>query len=165
MTPRRRAVTALLITLGLVFCITSFAQTVETFVRMKDLPEAVRKTVQQQSEGAKLRGLIKKIESDQTLYQAELKVDGHKRYLLIDESGTVVEIDEEVPFASLPAEVRATIEQKAGKEKVKTVESITKNNVIVAYEAEVSSAGRIREIRVGADGKLISIVITDIVIR
>jgi hypothetical protein len=33
------------------------------------------------------------------------------------------------------------------------VESVTKNNVIVAYEAHVRAAGKISEIKVDPDGK------------
>jgi hypothetical protein len=133
------------------------AQRLEKPVKMKDLPEAVRKTVQEQSAGGKLRGLVMEVEDGQTVYEAELQLSGHKRDVLIDEKGAVVQIEEEIPYASLPADVKAIIEQKAGKARIKSVESITKNNVIVAYEAHASRAGKALEIKVGADGKLISV--------
>lgn len=164
MSSQKRAIFTLIVTLGFV-CITNLAQTVETFVTLKDLPEAARSTVQKQSEGAKLRGLIKRVESDQTFYRAEVQVKGHKRYILVDETGSIAEIAEETPFATLPVEVKATIEQKGGKDKVKGVKSITRNSVVVAYEARISSDEMIREIKVGADGKLISLVNTNIVVR
>ena len=64
-----------------------------------------------------------------------------------------MEIEEEVPLNSLPAAVKAGIEQQAGQGKILKVESITKNNKIVAYEAEVQAGGKKSEIKVGPDGK------------
>jgi hypothetical protein len=105
---------------------------------MKDLPEAVRKTVQEQSKGAVVRGLAKEVEKGQTYYEAELRVKGHTRDVLIDSSGAVVETEEQVTMSSLPPGVRETIRKNAGKGKVTSVESITKNNTLEAYEAHVS---------------------------
>ena len=142
---------------GLLLFGNAFAQTSEKPVKMKDLPEAARKTVQEQSKGATLRGLAKEVKDGQTFYEAELKVNGHKKDVLIDPSGAVVEIEEEVALASLPAEVQATIKKGAGKGKITLVESITKNNTIEAYEAHVTRAGKKSEIKVAPDGRLISV--------
>lgn len=140
----------------LVFCANTSARVSEKPVKMKDLPEAVRKTVQEQSKGATLRGLTKEVEKGQTFYEAELKVNGHNKDLLIDSSGAIVEIEEMVALNSLPAAVKATILKSAGKGRIISVESITKSNTIEAYEAHVSRAGKKSEIKVGADGKLMS---------
>jgi len=140
----------------LVFCADTVARASEKRVKMKDLPEAVRKTVQEQSKDATLRGLSKEVEKGQTFYEAELKVNGHNKDLLIDSSGAIVEIEEVVVLNSLPAAVKATILKSAGKARIISVESITKNNTIEAYEAHVSRSGKKSEIKVGADGKLIS---------
>ena len=136
--------------------ISALGQENEKRVKMRDLPEPVRKTVQEQSKGATLRGLAKEVKDGQTFYEAELKVSGHTKDVLIDAAGAVVEIEEEVAMASLPPAVKATIEKNAGKGKITSVESITKNIALVAYEAHVSKAGKKSEIKVGADGKLIS---------
>ena len=120
--------TALLFCLGLAISANGYAQNSEKPVKMKDLPEAVRKTVQEQSNGATLRGLAKEVEDGKTFYEAELKVNGHNKDMLIDPSGTVVEIEEQVAMSALPAEVKATILKNAGKGKITAVESITKNS-------------------------------------
>lgn len=138
------------------FAATANAQDSEKKVKMKDLPEAVRKTVQEQSKGATLRGLAKEVEDGKTFYEAELKVNGHNKDVLIDAMGAVVEIEEQVTLASLPPAVKATIEKNAGKGKITSVESITKNNKLEAYEAHVTKAGKRSEIKVDPDGKLIS---------
>jgi len=128
----------------------------EKKVKMKDLPEAVRKTVQEQSKGATIRGLAKEVEDGKTFYEAELTVNGHNKDVLIDPAGAVVEIEEQVTVSSLPAEVKATIQKAAGKGKITAVESVTKNNALEAYEAHVSTAGRKSEIKVAPNGTLIA---------
>ena len=128
----------------------------EKKVKMKDLPEAVRKTVQEQSKGATIRGLAKEVEDGMTFYEAELTVNGHNRDVLIDRTGAVVEIEEQVALSSLPAEVKATIQKAAGKGKITSVESITKNNTLEAYEAHVNTGGKKSEIKVAPNGTLIN---------
>ena len=145
-----------LFTLSLLLSANTFAQDSEKKVKMADLPEAVRKTVQEQSKGATLRGLAKEVEDGKTFYEAELKVNGRNKDVLIDPSGAVVEIEEQVALSSLPAEVQATIKKGAGKGKITAVESITKNNALEAYEAHVTRAGKRSEIKVAPDGKLIT---------
>ncbi len=147
--------TAVVFTLGVLLSTTTLAQNSEKKVKMADLPEAVRKTVQEQSKGATLRGLAKEVENGKTFYEAELKVNGHNKDVLMDESGSVVEIEEQVSLSSLPAEVKATILKAAGSGKITAVESITKNNTLDAYEAHLTKAGKKSEIKVGSDGKLI----------
>jgi uncharacterized membrane protein YkoI len=131
------------------------AQASEKKVKMKDLPKAVQKTVQEQSKGATVSGLSKEVEHGKTYYEVELKVNGHGRDMLIDPTGAIVEVEEEVTMASLPPAVKTAIEAKAGKGKIVKVESITKNNALVAYEAQVNTAGMKSEFQVGPEGKSI----------
>jgi len=153
---RKNNAAAFLFSVSSVFSATAFAQNSEKAVKMKDLPEAVRKTVQDQSKGATLRGLAKEIEDGKTFYEAELSINGHTKDVLIDPSGAIVEIEEQVALTAVPSEVKATIMKNAGKGKITVVESITKNSVLEAYEAHVTKAGKMSEIKVAADGKLIS---------
>jgi len=132
---------------------TSLAQETERPARMRDLPQAVQTTVREQSRGAAVRGLSIETEKGQTFYEASLKVKGRVRDVLIDADGNVVEIEEQVTLASLPPAARAEIVKQAGKGRILTVESITKNNAIVAYEAHVKTTGKISEIKVDPDGK------------
>jgi len=149
--------TRILLTLLLTTCLVAFqnAQASERKVKMQDLPKAVQKTVLEQSKGATIRGLSKEVEHGKTYYEIELKVGGHGKDILIDFAGAIVEVEEEVTMDSLPAAVKTTIESKAGKGKIRKVESLTKNNAVIAYEAHVDTAGKKSEIKVGPEGKLI----------
>ena len=125
----------------------------EVPVKMKDLPPAVQKTVLEQTKGAELKGLSKEVEHGKTFYEAETRVNGRGRDLLIDADGAVVEIEEEVTLDSLPAEARAAIEKSASGGKITKVESVTKGN-IVTYEAAMLKGGKKSEIVVAADGSI-----------
>jgi hypothetical protein len=62
-------------------------------------------------------------------------------------------VEEQVALASLSPAAKAEIVKQAGKGRILLIESITKNNAIVAYEAHVRTAGKISEIKVDPDGK------------
>jgi uncharacterized membrane protein YkoI len=128
----------------------------EKRVRMENLPAPVQQTVREQSKGATVRGLSQETEGGKTNYEVELKVNGHNKDVLIDPTGAVVEIEEQVSLTSLPQAVRVSIEQKAGTGKIIEVESITKGGAVAAYEAHVRKAGKKSEIKVGPDGQLIT---------
>jgi len=127
----------------------------ETKVTMKSLPVAVQQTVKEQSKGAVLKGLAKEVENGQTFYEAELSVNGRNRDVLIDPTGKIVEIEDQVTLSSLPPVVKDEIAKQAGKGRIMIVESITKDGVIVAYEAHVKTGQKISEIKVDPSGKLL----------
>ena len=125
----------------------------EKKIQRSDLPPAVEDTVAAESRGAVIRGFSMEHENGQTYYEAEMTVHGHGRDVLIDKSGAVVEVEEQVPLESLSAAVREGQQAKAGKGKIVKVESITKHDRVVAYEAKVLTGTKKSEIQVGPDGK------------
>ena len=125
----------------------------EKKIQRTDLPAPVEKTVAAQSQGATIKGFSEEKENGQTYYEAEMMVSGHSKDVLIDRNGSVVEIEEQVAFDSLPAAVKQGLESKAGQGKIVKVESLTKHDKLVAYEAKVQADGKKREIQVGPDGK------------
>jgi hypothetical protein len=71
----------------------------------------------------------------------------------MDANGVVVEVEEQVALDSLPTVVRDGLQAKAVKGKLIKVESITKHDKLVAYEAKVVTDGKKSEVQVGPDGK------------
>jgi uncharacterized membrane protein YkoI len=122
-------------------------------IERKDLPPAVEKTVEAQTQDATIRGFSLEKENGQTNYEAELTVNGHSKDILVDASGAVLEIEEQVPLESLPMTVKEVLLAKAGSGKILKVESLTKHDKLVAYEAVVQTAGKKKEIQVGPDGE------------
>jgi hypothetical protein len=136
---------------GLLLAGTVSAQ--EKKIKRSDLPPAVEKTVAAQSAGATIRGFSTEKEKGQTFYEAEMMVDGHSKDVLIAADGTIVEVEEQVAFDSLSADVKAGLQAKAAKGKILKVESLTKKGKLVAYEAQVETNGKKSEVQVGPDGK------------
>ena len=127
----------------------------EKKIQMKNLPPAVQATVKEQSKGATIRGMAKEVEKGKTLYELELKVDGHNKDLMIDASGKIVSVEEQVALDTVPAPVKAAILKQAGKGKIVIIESITEGGMLVAYEAAIKTGGKSREVKISPDGKLI----------
>ena len=125
----------------------------EKKIKRSDLPAPVEKTVAAESAGATIRGFSEEKENGATYYEVELMVNGHGRDVSIDKTGAIVEVEEEVTVDTLPAAVKEGLTAKAGKGKIAKVESITKHNKLVAYEAEVATGGKKSEVQVGPDGK------------
>ena len=125
----------------------------EKKLKRSDLPAAVQKTVDQESQGATIRGYSSETENGQLVYEVEMTSHGHGRDVLIAADGSVLEIEAEVALDSLPAPVKAGLLQLAGSGKITKVESLTKRGAIVAYEAQVRTGTKRSEIQVGPDGK------------
>lgn len=125
----------------------------EKKIKRSDLPPAVEKTVAAQSAGATVKGFSKENEKGQTYYEAEMVVNGHSKDILIDTNGAIVEVEEEVAMNALPPDVKVGLQAKAGEGKLVKVESITKKDKLVAYEAQVTKDGKKSEVQVGPDGK------------
>ena len=124
----------------------------EQKITRAQLPPAVEKTVATESRGATITGFSTETERGQKLYEVELVVDGHGRNIQIDARGEIVEVEEEVPLASLSAAVQAGLKQRAGAGLIGRVESLTKRGTLVAYEAVVRNGKKRSEIQVGPDG-------------
>ena len=123
-------------------------------VKMKDLPPAVQRTVQEQSKGATIRGLSTELEHGKTIYEVEMTVNGHGKDVSMDASGAVIEVEEEVALGSIPAAARAAIVKAAAGGKIAKVEKVTGGKE-VAYEAALRKDGKRSEVRVSADGSML----------
>ena len=124
----------------------------EKQIKRSELPAAVEKTVVEQSKGATIRGFSEENEHGQTTYELEMVVDGHGKNVEMDASGTVIEIEEQVDLQAISSEARTGLQARAGKGKIAKVESITKKDKLVAYEAQVVTDGKKPKCK-RADGK------------
>lgn len=136
------------ILLAAVLLFAGFAVTREKKIKRSDLPPAVEKTVAAQSAGATIKGFSKETEKGQTYYEAEMVVNGHTKDILIDATGAIVEVEEQVEIDGLSAAVKAGLQAKAGEGKIVKVESITKKDKLVGYEAQIRNNGKKSEVQV-----------------
>lgn len=126
----------------------------ERNVKRADLPAAVERTVAAESVGAVIRGMSRESEDDGGVYyEVELVVNDHTKDILIDTSGVIVEVEEEVTLEALPAAVREELRTKAGRGKIVRIESLVKNGELSGYEARVKSGLRTREIEIVVNGR------------
>lgn len=141
-------------TLSLViFGFASVAIAAERRIDRSQLPPAVEKTVQAQSQGATIKGFSTETENGKKVYEAEMIVNGHTKDVQIAEDGTLNEIEEEVSLDSIPAGVQTALRTRAGSAKVVKVESLTKKGELVAYEAATLKGSKKGEVQVGPNGE------------
>jgi hypothetical protein len=120
---------------------------------MKALPRSGQQTIQAKSKGATISGISKEVEDSKTFYEAEMKVNGHSKDILVDANEALVEVEEEVSLNTMPAPLQAEIRKSLGNAKLLKLESITKSEKLTGYEAAVEVAGKRSEISMGPDGK------------
>ncbi len=146
-----RVVVAAMFVLGLLCAPGARAQ--EKKLKKSDLPAAVQKAADEQSKGATVKSYSSEMEDGKLQYELSLTVNGHGKDVAIAPDGTINEVEEEVVLAKLPAAVSDALKRKAGAGEIKKVESLTKHGTLVAYEAQVLTAGKKSEVQVGPDGK------------
>src|SRR5881397_4036351 len=79
----------------------SQGSTQERRLKRADLPAAVQKTADQESQGATVRGYSSEKNGDHLEYEVAMTVRGHNRDVTIAADGAVVEIEEEIALDSL----------------------------------------------------------------
>ncbi len=124
----------------------------EARVQFKDLPSAVQKTAKEHEQsGTTVRGYTKEIENGKTFYEVETRVNGKKRDILMDESGAVVEVEQQVEIGNVPAVAVHGLKREAAGANILHVEAVTRGDKI-SYEAVILRNGKRKEIAVNADG-------------
>lgn len=137
---------------GVAILTVSVAWGAETRVTREQLPAAVRKTADEQSQNAAVRGYSKDTEDGRLEYEVAMTINGHGKDVTIAPDGRLLEIEEEVSLESLSPNVRSGLDAKRKGATITKVESITKQGVLVAYEAQIVQGGKRREIQVGPAG-------------
>ena len=116
---------------------------------MKNLPAAVKATVDAESKGATVKGISSEKENGKTVYELETLVNGRTRDLMIDAAGKVFVVEEQLDIDKAPAPVRAALEKKG---KIVVLESVMQNGK-TTYEGQVQPAkGKKVTLELNADG-------------
>jgi len=133
-------------------CFTPLTLAAEKKISKSALPPAVQKTAEEVSKGATVKGYSQDNENGKTEYEVEMTVDGHSKDVSIGPDGSLLETEEQVGNPALPSAVQLGLKAKAGKGSITKIESITKQGLVVAYEAQVKTSAKHSEIQVGPDG-------------
>lgn len=140
---------------GVLSCVVlaaSIGSASEDRIRKEDLPAAVQATVDRESKDAIVRSYCRKSSNGKTFYRIRMTVGALEKNLLIDSTGTVVEMEQELPRFKLPENVAAGLESLAGKRRMFRFRSITRNKRLLAYEADATEPEGISTLRVAPDG-------------
>jgi uncharacterized membrane protein YkoI len=129
-------------------------------VPVDKVPKKVMAAVKDRFPGAKIRSVEKEIEDGKVVYDVEVTQEGRKYEMDIAEDGTVIDIEKEVAAKDLSEAVRAAVEAKYPKAKLKEIMEVNKvkddKETPDHYEIIIVTAGnREMEITVSLDGKTI----------
>ncbi len=136
------------IAIGLVIAAGAYAK--EKKIKQSDLPPAVQQTAEQQSagEGIQVTGYTVNKDKDGTLYTMDLVSDGLARRTVIGSDGTLVSVQQEMAWDTVPTDVQTDFTNVTGKGKLGPVSSITKDGKIVTYEASLVTWGNVARVQV-----------------
>ena len=124
--------------------------TADKKISSKNLPPAVKATVEAESKGAVVKGLSSEKEHGKTVYELETLVNGRTRDLMIDAAGKVYVVEEQLDVDKAPPAVKAALEARG---KIVRLESVLENGK-TRYEGQVQTkAGKKLTVEVDADGK------------
>lgn len=125
----------------------------EKKVQLQDLPPAVQAAVQVQTKDLQGFRISEEQEDGKTVYEVETHVNGLSRDLLIDASGVLVEVEEEIDPARLPEASRKAVEGVAGGGIIKKVEAVTRDGV-TEYEVAIKGGSGKSKVVVTRDGTI-----------
>jgi hypothetical protein len=124
----------------------------ETHVSCNTLPAAVLHQAKIEAGDATIHGCVKDKENGKLIYEVETLADGRSKDIVLDASGSVLEVEQEVAASSLPAAVSDAIARAAHGAKVGKIESVTRGGAISSYETTIVEKGRRREVAFNPQG-------------
>ena len=131
----------LIASIGLGLVLTAAAQATEKKVKQANLPSAVQKTAELESAGATVSGYTKDTVEGETIYQMALLVDGKTKEVSIGADGNVVSTQQEISWDAVPVDVQGTFTKAAGKGKLGSFRSVSKDGKVVSYNAMLDTKG------------------------
>lgn len=121
-----------------------------------DCPAAVTSAVEKAHSSAKVLGCTHELEDGAAVYEAEVRTsDGKELELLVGSDGSILETEEKIPAAELPAAVLQALHTKHADATVKKAERLTAGNGDVSFEIAFVSGGRKEELTVTEAGVLV----------
>ena len=105
------------------------------------LPAPVAAAFKKAYPKATIRGTAKETENGNTVYEVESVEDGKARDFMYAADGTVLEIEEELSPADLPAPVMASLKKLYPKATIAVAERLTRGTA-VQYELQIKGAAK-----------------------
>jgi hypothetical protein len=122
-------------------------------LKLKDLPAAVQKAVQDNLKGGEIKNIGKEKEDGIEQYEIESVRNGKARDYNVDAKGNLLLVEEATMIDAIPAAAKASILKKIADGKLTLVETFTKTGMPMMYEASYSDKkGKKHEVLIKADG-------------
>src|SRR5262249_21206952 len=139
----------LLLLLAISFGYVTEISAVEKRIARADLPPEVQKRVEVEERTAKVLGFSQEREGNRVSYEIELVENGNRKDVLLDTNGEILEIEEEIPFESLPSNTQSILQETRKYGRVEKMEKLIKGGNLVFYEVEVMKNGKRSEFKFG----------------
>lgn len=140
----------LLILLAMTFIIS--AGTLEKTIHKHQVPSAVLDSFGKQYPNAEVKRYSREIENGVAFYEIESKDGTVSRDLLYTAYGKIVEIEESIPYDSLPVAIKDTVSSKYEKNTFVSAEKVIRPGKPVKYDLVFKVKGKKREIEFSSDG-------------
>jgi hypothetical protein len=124
----------------------------ERKVPCRALPSVVLTQGTRILDGGTIKSCVKDASAGKVSYELETMKDGRSKDISLDAKGNILEIEEQVNQADLPAPVAASIQKAAHGGTVGKVESLTRGGHLVSYETTITLNGKRREVAFRPDG-------------
>jgi uncharacterized membrane protein YkoI len=127
-------------------------------IPLDKVPKVIMDAINGRFPGADISSVEKETEEGKVAFDVELKHQGRKYEMDIQENGTITEIEKEVALKDAPRGLARTIRAKFPKAKIKEVMEVNKvsgsDEKPVHYEVTITTAdNKTREVVVSLDGK------------
>jgi hypothetical protein len=120
-------------------------------IRFEDMPTPVRRAVLLEIHSAIIDSCSSETVNGKTIYEVELRTSNGKRDLSYDAAGNLIEVEDQIPLATVPPAALKGLKKQAAGGTIRSVESVKRGN-ITTYEAVVVHNGKRREVAVDANG-------------
>ncbi|MCX5769113.1 MAG: hypothetical protein NTZ09_02390 [Candidatus Hydrogenedentes bacterium] len=121
----------------------------EIAVSWEKLPAPVQQVVQSQLGTDHPEQLTQETDDAYTTYEAAQKVNGQLKEVKVGDNGQLMEVEDAIAAADLPAAVNARLQKKAPKAEIKEIRRVT----CYYYEIEIGEGGRTQELKVLGNGQ------------
>lgn len=123
----------------------------EDTVTWNQLPQAVQGALSQTLPGVTFDELTREVEDGFVAYEAGYTANGSECSVKLTEDGHVVEMEEGISIADLPADVAAAVANEFPGASIEEAELVH----VTLYELEISANGKTREVKVLANGSIL----------
>ncbi len=127
----------------------------ETKMTVESLPASVRTAATSAAGGGKIDSVTSEMEGKHMTYEVAVTEGGHKYEHKFSADGKLLESEEALSAADLPASVRTALETAAGPDKILETVRVTAGDKKF-YEADIAEKGGVREVKISDEGKVLA---------